>query len=60
MTSSASYCAEFEETWKADVYYTENIHKIIHNSNLPHVKYRWTIRCGNDYPQNEHWPDAHH
>jgi len=24
MTSSASYCAEFEETWKADVYYTKN------------------------------------
>jgi len=24
MTSSASYCAVFEETWKADVYYTEN------------------------------------
>jgi len=24
MTSSVSYCAEFEETWKADVYYTKN------------------------------------
>ena len=22
MTSSVSYCAEFEETWKAEVYYT--------------------------------------